>query len=115
MCLAVPGKITGVTDSDDPAAGRIATVDFQGNRVEVSLALVPEAGCGSWVLVHAGFALNVLDEREALETWRWLEAAELVDGVPEDLKALELAPGDPAPGDPPAAGDEPAAQGDPAP
>lgn len=76
MCLAVPGKIVEVSRTDDDAAmGRIGTVDFQGSRIEASLAMVPEAAEGDWVLVHAGFALAVLDEKEARETWEALELA----------------------------------------
>ena len=79
MCLAVPGKIMDVTEtSDDPVTGRVATVDMQGSRLEASLAVTPEAGEGDWVLVHAGFALTVLDEADALETW---ETLKLVYGI----------------------------------
>ena len=78
MCLAVPGKIIAVTEgADDAALGRGGTVDFQGSRVEVCLAMTPDAGVGDWVLVHAGFAITQLDETEARETWEYLEAAEL--------------------------------------
>lgn len=76
MCLAMPGRIAAVVEAADPVA-RTGTVDFQGNRVDVSLALVPEAGPGAWVLVHAGMAIEHLDEHEARETWRWIEAAGL--------------------------------------
>jgi hydrogenase expression/formation protein HypC len=75
MCLAVPGKILSVSETDDPILGRIALVDFQGSRVEASLAMVPEAAAGDWVLVHAGFALTVLDEAEARETFESLRLA----------------------------------------
>jgi len=87
MCLAVPGKIAEITDApDDPVGGRVAAVDFQGSRVEVSLAMTPEAEPGDWVLVHAGFAITLLDEDEARETWEYLDAGGL--GVmPEELKA----------------------------
>ncbi len=74
MCLGVPGLIQSVRGG--PEGPRLATVDFQGSRVEVSLSLVPAAGVGDWVLVHAGFALTVLDPEEAAETWRWLDRAE---------------------------------------
>lgn len=76
MCLAVPGKIVDVKAADElSAGGQRATVDFQGSQVEISLAMTPEAQVGSWVLVHAGFALNVLDEQEAAETWDYLKEA----------------------------------------
>lgn len=74
MCLAVPGKIVEIIGSEDPL-GRLATVDFQGSRVEASLAMTPEARNGDWVLVHAGFALTVLDEAEAKDTWETLQLA----------------------------------------
>ena len=80
MCLAVPGKIVEISEPDDaPAMGRIAVVNMHGNRIEASLAMTPEAGKGDWVLVHAGFALAVLDEAEARETWEALQLA-LGDG-----------------------------------
>jgi len=74
MCLAVPGKILSVNEGDD-ALERVGTVDFQGSRVEASLAMTPEAKTGDWVLVHAGFALTIMDEAEAAETWQSLKAA----------------------------------------
>ncbi len=79
MCLAVPGKILEIKQPDDgPDVGTTGTVDFQGSRMEVGLAFTPEARVGDWVLVHAGFALNVLDEAEALETWKYLQMADVV-------------------------------------
>jgi hydrogenase expression/formation protein HypC len=50
----------------------VALVDFQGNRMEVSALLTPEAGPGDWVLVHAGFAITMIDEAAAKETWTYL-------------------------------------------
>ena len=86
MCLAVPGKILDVAESDKVVTGPVATVDFQGSRMEVSLAITPEAGPGDWVLVHAGFALTVLEEADARQTWEYLEMGGL--GVmPEELRS----------------------------
>ncbi|MFZ1682648.1 MAG: HypC/HybG/HupF family hydrogenase formation chaperone [Candidatus Zixiibacteriota bacterium] len=65
MCLAVPGKITDVREENGLAMG---TVDFAGTTVSVCLAYVPEAVIGNYVIVHAGFALNVIDEVEAQKT-----------------------------------------------
>ena len=89
MCLALPGQIIDVIKhSDDPIHGRVATVDFQGTRVEASLAMTPQANEGDWVLVHAGFAITVLDEAEARETFESLELALGDDPPPsEDLCA----------------------------
>ncbi len=75
MCLAVPGKLVQVKEIDDSATGRVGTVDFNGSNVEVSLAMVPESGVGDYLLVHAGYALQVLDEDEARETWDYLSEA----------------------------------------
>ena len=83
MCLAIPGKIVEVTDGqrDNPLA-RTATVDFQGSTVEASLAMTPQARRGDWVLVHAGFALTVMDEAQAKETWQSLQ--EVLSGGDDD-------------------------------
>ncbi|MCK5796149.1 MAG: HypC/HybG/HupF family hydrogenase formation chaperone [Deltaproteobacteria bacterium] len=79
MCLAIPARVVAVEEGDDPLA-RTGTVDLQGSRISVGLALVPDAGLGAWVLVHAGYAIEHLDEDEAKETWRWLRDAKLVEG-----------------------------------
>ena len=63
MCLAVPGLVLDIV-GDEPAFRR-GSVDFSGVRREVSLAFTPEAQLGDYVLVHAGFALTVIDPREA--------------------------------------------------
>lgn len=90
MCLAVPGRIVEILDNGGsngaPAVGPVATVDFQGSRVDVSLAMAPEAGVGQWVLVHAGFAIAVLDEEEARGTWEYLQAGGAGE-MPEQLQA----------------------------
>ena len=84
MCLAVPGRITKVGETAEDGISRMATVDFQGSQVDASLAMTPDAKVGDWVLVHAGFALTVLDEEEARETW---ESLQLVLGHAGDLAA----------------------------
>ena len=89
MCLAVPGRIVEILGDDGgsaPALGPVATVDFQGSRVEVSLTMAPEAGIGQWVLVHAGFAIAVLDEDEARGTWEYLQAGGAGE-MPEQFQA----------------------------
>lgn len=65
MCLAVPGQIIETSDDE-------AVVDLQGNRLRVSTVLTPEAVTGEWVLVHAGFAITLINEQDALETWDYL-------------------------------------------
>ena len=62
MCLAIPGKILSIDKS------KIANVDFDGIQREVSLELVPKAQVGDYVLIHAGFAIECIDETEAQKT-----------------------------------------------
>lgn len=64
MCLAVPGQVLSVADDQL----RTATVSFGGVTKSVSLALVPEAGVGDYVIVHVGFAISKLDEAAARRT-----------------------------------------------
>lgn len=61
MCVAVPGKIVSLKD-------RNAEVDFSGVRHAVSLDLLPAAKKGDYVLVHAGFAIQLLDPEDAEKT-----------------------------------------------
>jgi hydrogenase expression/formation protein HypC len=65
MCLGVPGKII---DTRDDGSVRMGRIDYGGVVKEACLAYVPEAKVGDYVLVHAGFALNVLSPEEAEET-----------------------------------------------
>ena len=69
MCLAVPAK---VVERD----GDVGWVELGPTRVRVSLLMTPEASVGDWVLVHAGFALQSVDEQEARETWDLLESVD---------------------------------------
>jgi len=66
MCLAVPVKITSIE-------GDQADVDIGGVTRRVSIALTPEAEVGNYVLLHTGYAINVLNEEEAQETLNLLE------------------------------------------
>ncbi len=71
MCLGIPGKITAIGEAN--AAGiTMGKVNFSGVTKEVCLAYVPEAQVGDYVMVHAGFALNTLDEQEAGEVFELL-------------------------------------------
>lgn len=65
MCLAVPARIVSIN-------GIMGVIDLEGVRREVSLILCPEAQVDQYALVHAGFAISVIDEEEArlsLETF----------------------------------------------
>lgn len=65
MCLAVPAKIISLNFNTDDLL-RTGNVDFSGIQKEISIAYVPEANVGDYVIVHAGFAISMLDEDEAL-------------------------------------------------
>ncbi len=58
MCLAVPARIISIE-------GVKGVIDLEGVRREISLLLVPDAEVGQYALVHAGFAISVVDEEEA--------------------------------------------------
>jgi len=76
MCLAIPGRIETVSGAD--LLNRTAVVDFGGVKKQVSLACLPEAGVGQYVLVHAGLAINTVDEEEAARVFELLrEVGEL--------------------------------------
>jgi hydrogenase expression/formation protein HypC len=69
MCLGVPGKIVSMSEYS-PTGMTMGKVDFGGIMKDVCLAyVVPEARVGDYVIVHAGFALNTLDEQEAMEVF----------------------------------------------
>jgi hydrogenase expression/formation protein HypC len=83
MCLAVPGKIIELD-------GATARVDFGGITREANVSLVPEAAVDSYVLVHAGFAIQVLNEAEAEETLSLLrQMAEAMDGADDVVSGTE--------------------------
>ena len=71
MCLGIPGQIVEILD-EDPFS-RLAEVNFSGVKKVISLAFVPEARAGNYVIVHAGFAISILDEQEAAETLALLQ------------------------------------------
>ncbi len=70
MCLAIPGKIVEIVDAEN----HIAKVDVGGVRRNVNTGMLDEeeAGIGNYVLIHVGFAMSKIDEREAEETLRML-------------------------------------------
>jgi len=67
MCLAVPGKIVEMTSNNNPLE-MMGKVSFGGILKNVCLAYVPSAQIDDYVIVHAGFALSIVDEKEAQET-----------------------------------------------
>lgn len=81
MCLGLPGKVTEVFEDRGTA---MAVVDFGGASKQVCCAYLPEVAVGQYALVHAGFALTVLDERAALET---LELLHSLGAVADEIGA----------------------------
>ena len=79
MCLGIPGRVVEVTEGEL----RFGTVRFGAIEKSVCLACVPEAGVGDYVIVHVGFAISRVDEREAERTLSLL--AEL--GAAEELES----------------------------
>ncbi|OIO29262.1 MAG: HypC/HybG/HupF family hydrogenase formation chaperone [Candidatus Hydrogenedentes bacterium CG07_land_8_20_14_0_80_42_17] len=67
MCLAIPARI--LERKDD-----LAIVELEGVKRECSLQLLPEACAGDWVILHAGFAIERLDEESAMETLNLLSS-----------------------------------------
>ena len=73
MCLAIPSKITRIENN-------MATIDVDGVQRQASLLLLEDAKVGEYVIVHAGFAIQKIDESAAQETLSLLrEAAEFVE------------------------------------
>ena len=72
MCLGVPGKIIEIAGVDPLT--RMGKVSFGGTIADVCLATVPEAKMGDYVIVHAGFAISILDEEEAGQVFEYLNA-----------------------------------------
>lgn len=70
MCLAIPGKIIEIVDEENS----IAKVDVGGVRRNINTGMLDktEARVGDYVLIHVGFAMSKIDEREAEETMRIL-------------------------------------------
>ena len=86
MCLGIPGKVVEFTE-ESPLGMTMVKVSFGGIIKESCLVYVPEAQVGDYVIVHAGFALSVIDEEEAMEVFEMLrqmeELAELEASQPE--------------------------------
>lgn len=77
MCLAVPGKVKSI-DNSDPEL-KMAKVDFSGITKEISVQWLPEVKEGDYVLAHVGIALNIIDEEDARETLRLLKELGEID------------------------------------
>jgi len=82
MCLAVPGKVLEKFEENGLPMGLI---DYSGTRNNACLAYTPEAAVGDYVIVHAGFALQILNEQEAADSLA--ELARLAEFMDADRKA----------------------------
>jgi len=79
MCLAIPGKILEIT-------GNSALVDFDGIKQKVIIALIQNPEVGKFVIVHAGYAIEMMNEKDALEAIeQWKEMSEELGIDIEDL------------------------------
>jgi len=79
MCLAVPGKVVKIFEDNGLLMGH---VDFSGTINVTCMAYVPEIKLGEYVIVHAGFAISVLNEEEAREVFKtWDEFGERVQAM----------------------------------
>ncbi|TKJ35479.1 MAG: hydrogenase assembly protein HypC [Planctomycetes bacterium B3_Pla] len=78
MCLAVPARIVEL-DGDK------AVVDAMGNRWKAKTTLLPDAKLGDLVLIHAGFAISLVDEEEAKKTWQLIAEISEFDDTPNKV------------------------------
>jgi hydrogenase expression/formation protein HypC len=85
MCLAIPGRIVEISETDENRVGR---VEFGGITRQAILDFVPEAQVGDYVMVHVGFAISKVDAEEAARTYALLN----------EIGALEEEQPDEAPG-----------------
>jgi hydrogenase expression/formation protein HypC len=87
MCLGIPGRIVAITS----VANKLATVDVLGVKREINIACIvndehPVAHCiGDWVLVHVGFAMSRIDEKEAQLT---LEVLQMLGEAQAEIRAM---------------------------
>jgi hydrogenase expression/formation protein HypC len=78
MCLAIPARIVELE-------GDKAVVDAMGNRWKVRTTLLPGAKLGDLVLIHAGFAISLVDEEEAKKTWELIAEIDDFEGTPNKV------------------------------
>ncbi len=83
MCLAIPGKLIEIYDEHGLKMGRL---DYSGTINTACLEYVPEIEIGQYAIIHAGFALNIIDEQEAQKTFEMWD--EMVDAA--SLEGLDV-------------------------
>ncbi|MDR5695185.1 MAG: HypC/HybG/HupF family hydrogenase formation chaperone [Armatimonadota bacterium] len=88
MCLGVPGKVVHIEET--PQGIRMGKVSFGGITKEVCLAYTPEVQVGDYVVVHVGFAISKIDEKEALEVFALLrEMGETASLAEDELNQID--------------------------
>jgi hydrogenase expression/formation protein HypC len=78
MCLAIPGKVTELYETNGM---KMAKIDFGGVVKEACMEYLPEIKIGDYTIIHVGFGLSILDEQEALET---MELLKQIDAMGEE-------------------------------
>ncbi len=78
MCLAIPARIVELE-------GDKAVVDAMGNRWRAKTTLLPEAKLGDLILIHAGFAISLVDEEEAKKTWQLIAEINEFQNTPNKI------------------------------
>ena len=81
MCLAIPGKVLSIDTTVQPTMG---IVSFGGIEKRICLEWTQDVGVGDYVIVHVGFAISKMDEKEALETLKLIQE---IDGGFDELKS----------------------------
>lgn len=81
MCLAIPAKIVSID-------GTMAEADIGGLKRQISIWLTPDAKVDDYVLLHTGYAINVIDEDEAQETLKLL--AEMGESIEDEIAGDEI-------------------------
>jgi hydrogenase expression/formation protein HypC len=81
MCLAVPGRIESIAGEDFSRTGKVS---FGGIVKDVNLAYVPESKVGDYVIVHVGFALSIIDEKEAMQVFEYLDEIDRIEKSERD-------------------------------
>lgn len=85
MCLGIPARIVETFSTHDVRMGKVS---FEGVSKRVCLEHVPEAVVGDYVLVHVGFALSKIDEKEAKQVFAFLDEMKFLDEL-DDRGSLE--------------------------
>ena len=78
MCLAIPARIVKLE-------GDRAVVDAMGNQWRAKTTLLPEAKLGDLVLIHAGFAISLVEEEEAKKTWQLIAEIDEFNDTPDKI------------------------------